>query len=45
MIYLNTRSQMLKGMEHHPPLEIRAELRAIEQEILRGTDELEGVMR
>jgi hypothetical protein len=28
-----------------PPLEILAELRAIEQEILQGIEELEGMLR
>jgi type I restriction enzyme M protein len=32
-------------VEHRPPLEILAELRAIEQEILQGIDELEGMLR
>ena len=32
-------------VEHRPPLEIRAELRAIEQEILQGIEELEGMLR
>ncbi|MCP9886136.1 SAM-dependent DNA methyltransferase [Synechococcus sp. ATX 2A4] len=32
-------------VEHHPPLEILAELRAIEQEILQGIEELEGMLR
>jgi hypothetical protein len=30
---------------HCPPLEILAELRAIEQEILQGIEELEGMLR
>jgi hypothetical protein len=30
---------------HHPPLEILAELRTIEQEILPGIEELEGMLR
>ena len=30
---------------HRPPLEILAELRAIEQEILQGIEELEGMLR
>jgi type I restriction enzyme M protein len=32
-------------VEHRPPLEILAELRQIEQEILQGIDELEGMLR
>jgi hypothetical protein len=32
-------------MEHRQPLEIRLELRAIEQEILQGIEELEGMLR
>ena len=32
-------------VEHRPPLEILAELRAIEQEILEGIEELEGMLR
>ena len=32
-------------VEHRPPLEILAELRGIEQEILRGIEELEGMLR
>jgi type I restriction enzyme M protein len=35
----------LKKVEHRPPLEILAELRAIEQEILQGIEELEGMLR
>jgi type I restriction enzyme M protein len=31
--------------EHRPPLKILAELRAIEQEILQGIEELEGMLR
>ena len=31
--------------KHRPPLEILAELRAIEQEILQGIEELEGMLR
>ena len=30
---------------HHRPLEILAELRAIEPEILQGVEELEGMLR
>ena len=32
-------------VEHRPPLEILAELRSIEQEILQGIEELEGMLR
>ncbi|MCX5954532.1 MAG: hypothetical protein NTZ40_13805 [Cyanobacteria bacterium] len=32
-------------VEHRPPLEILAELRAIEQEILQGLEGLEGMLR
>lgn len=32
-------------VEHRPPLEILAELREIEQEILQGIEELEGMLR
>ena len=32
-------------LKHRPPLEILAELRAIEQEILQGIEELEGMLR
>jgi type I restriction enzyme M protein len=39
------RTPWLRTMEHRPPLEIRAELRAIEQEILEGIEELEGMLR
>jgi type I restriction enzyme M protein len=34
-----------KEVEHRPPLEILVELRAIEQEILQGIEELEGMLR
>jgi type I restriction enzyme M protein len=40
-----TKEQVHEEVEHQPPLEILAELRAIEQEILQGIDELEGMMR
>jgi len=33
------------GAEQRPPLEILAELRAIELEILQGIEELEGMLR
>ena len=32
-------------VEHRPPLEILAELRQIEREILQGIEELEGMLR
>ncbi len=32
-------------VEYRPPLEILAELRIIEQEILQGIEELEGMLR
>jgi type I restriction enzyme M protein len=32
-------------VEHCPPLEILAELRSIEQKILQGIEELEGMLR
>jgi hypothetical protein len=32
-------------VEHRPPLEILAELRAIEQEILQGIEVLEGMLQ
>ena len=32
-------------VEHRPPLEILAELQVIEQEILQGIEELEGLLR
>jgi type I restriction enzyme M protein len=32
-------------VEHRPPLEHLAELRAIEQEIMQGIEELEGMLR
>lgn len=34
-----------KEVEHRPPLEILAEPRAIEPEILQGIEELEGMLR
>jgi type I restriction enzyme M protein len=39
------QTRMKMTMEHRPPLEILAELRAIEQEILQGIEELEGMLR
>ena len=38
------KTRMKMTMEHRPPLEILAELRAIEQEILQGIAELEGML-
>jgi hypothetical protein len=32
-------------IKHRPPLEVLAELRAIEQEILQGIEELEVMLR
>ena len=32
-------------IKHRPPLEILAELRAIEREILQGIEELEGMLQ
>lgn len=40
-----TKEQVHEEVEHRPPLEILAELRAIEQEILQGIEELEGMLR
>ncbi len=40
-----TKELVLEEVEHCPPLEILAELRAIEQEILQGIEELEGMLR
>lgn len=45
MIINLRRTLCLEEVGHHPPLEIPAELRAIEQEILQGIDELEGMLR
>ena len=39
------RTPWLKTVEHHPPLEILAEPRSIEQGILQGIEELEGMLR
>jgi hypothetical protein len=33
-----------KKVEHRPPLELLAEPRGIEQEILQGIEELEGML-
>lgn len=40
-----TQELVHEEVEHRPPLEVLAELRAIEQEILQGIDELEGMLR
>ena len=43
---LNRYKELIhEKVEHRPPLEILAELRAIEQEIMRGIEELEGMLR
>jgi len=43
---LNRAKELVhEEVEHRPPLEILAELRAIEQEILEGIEELEGMLR
>jgi type I restriction enzyme M protein len=39
------RTPWLKTVEHRPPLEVLVEPRAIEQEILLGIEELEGMLR
>ena len=39
------QTRMKMTMENNPPLEILAELRAIEREILQGIEELEGMLR
>jgi hypothetical protein len=42
---LNRYKELIhEKVEHRPPLEIRLELRAIEQEILQGIEELEGML-
>ena len=45
MISMHRRELWLEGVEHRPPLEVLAELRAIEQEILQGLEDLEGMRR
>jgi hypothetical protein len=40
-----TKELIHEKVEHRPPMEIRLELRAIEQEILQGIEELEGMLR
>ncbi|MCT0212440.1 type I restriction-modification system subunit M [Synechococcus sp. CS-1327] len=43
---LNRYKELIhEEVEHRPPLEILAELRTIEQEILQGIEELEGMLR
>jgi len=43
---LNRYKELIhEGVEHRPPLEILAELRTIEQEILQGIEGLEGMLR
>jgi hypothetical protein len=43
---LNRYKELIhEKVEHRPPMEIRLELRAIEQEILQGIEELEGMLR
>lgn len=39
-----TKELVHDEVEHRPPLEILSELRAIEQEILQGIEELEGML-
>jgi len=42
---LNRTKELVHAeVEHRPPLEILAELRAIELEILQGIEELEGML-
>jgi type I restriction enzyme M protein len=44
-ISLNRTKELVHAeVEHRPPLEILAELRAIELEILQGIEELEGML-
>ena len=40
-----TKELVHEEVEHRPPLEILAELRQIEQEILQGIEELEEMLR
>jgi hypothetical protein len=43
---LNRYKELIhEELEHRPPLEIRLELRTIEQENLQGIEELEGMLR
>jgi len=41
----HTKELVHEELEHRPPLGIRLERRAIEQEILQGIEELEGMLR
>ena len=42
---LNRTKELIQDeVEHRSPLELLVELRAIEQEILRGIEELEGML-
>ena len=45
MISMHRRELWLEGVEHRPPLEALAELRAIEKEILQRIEGLEGMLR
>ena len=45
MITCMGRIRLKMTMGNNPPMEILAELRAIEQEILQGIEELEGMLR
>ena len=43
---LNRAKELVhEEVQNRPPLEIRLELRAIEQEILQGIEKLEGMLR
>jgi type I restriction enzyme M protein len=43
---LNRTTELVhEEVKHRPPLEILAELRAIEQGFLQGIEELEGMLR
>jgi type I restriction enzyme M protein len=45
-LILNRYKELVhEEVEHRPPLEILAEMRTIEQEILQGIEELEGMLR
>lgn len=43
--YIACHSMYATNPWHRPPLEILAQPRAIEQEILQGIEELEGMLR
>jgi hypothetical protein len=43
--FIACHSMLAMQPRHRPPLEILAELRGIEQEILQGIEELEGLLR